>query len=203
MVDTSTAPRPHSKITTFAKITTDVTSVGVLVAVQVALAAWHSASDASSALSYGALAVTFASIIPMAYVFYGTHFGDLVSHHIPVRQRRLIPMCVGLASLTVGALVLALIGAPAYLVNVMVMNVAGLAMLTAITLSWKISAHTSTTAATITMLVFVFGPPALIATPAVLLTGWSRLHLRAHTRSQVVIGAILGAAVNAGLHLAL
>lgn len=202
-VDTAAPPRRRDRATLLATVLTEIASPGVLITVQVLLAAWHSTPSVRSAAAFGLLAVAFASIIPMSYVVFGARIGRWANHHIPVRRHRLVPMCVGLASLVCGALVLTAAGAPWYLTKVMIINVVGLAALTVITVSWKVSAHTAMATATVTMLFFVAGPPAAILVPAPLATGWSRLRLRAHTPAQVAVGALIGVAINGGLHLLL
>lgn len=196
-------PRLRGRTTALATVLTEAASPGVLITVQVMLAAWHSATSAGRAAAFGLLAVTFASVIPMSYVVFGARVGRWADHHIPVRRHRMIPMCVGLVSLISGVVVLAGLDAPWYLTTVMIINVVGLAVLTAITAVWKISAHTAMAAATVTMLFFVIGPSAAILVPAPLATGWSRLRLRAHTHRQVVTGAVVGIVINGGLHLLL
>jgi hypothetical protein len=48
-----------------ASIVTEVSSPGVLIVVQVLLAAWSSAPSAGRAVVFGGLAVVFASVFPM------------------------------------------------------------------------------------------------------------------------------------------
>jgi membrane-associated phospholipid phosphatase len=61
------------------------------------------------------------------------------------------------------------------------------------------SGHASAISAAAVITVLMFGPawlPVLLLVPAV---GWSRIVLRAHTLAQVIVGAVLGGGVIAGL----
>jgi membrane-associated phospholipid phosphatase len=41
----------------------------------------------------------------------------------------------------------------------------------------------------------VYGPLALLSVPLVLLACWARVRLSAHTRAQVIVGALVGAVI--------
>jgi len=73
--------------------------------------------------------------------------------------------------------------------------VAFLLAITVITFIWKISLHTSTLAAMVTMLVLFSGPKFgwvfLLLIPVI----WSRLKLKQHSPAQLLVGAGLGVAV--------
>lgn len=182
---------------------TETTSPGILITVQVLIATVRSTSTVGQAVAFGAVAVLFAAVLPMGYVIFGARVGRWANHHIPVRRQRLVPMCVGIVSLVVGVLVLRAVGSPRYLTGIMAINAAGMVALTVVTAWWKISAHTSMSAATATMLLFVIGPDAALLLPLPCLTGWSRLHLRAHTLAQILAGAAVGIVTNGGGHLLL
>lgn len=75
--------------------------------------------------------------------------------------------------------------------------VAMLVSLTIITTVWKISLHTSTLSALVTLLVIFRGPTFAWLYLAVLPVAWARLELKKHTQPQVVVGAIVGLIVTA------
>jgi membrane-associated phospholipid phosphatase len=99
-----------------------------------------------------------------------------------------------LGSVFCGLLVLAVGGAPAELTWYFGCMLASVAVLAAITATWKISIHCAVASGAVTLLALLYGP---WMTPAYLLvaaTAWSRVELGDHTRAQVVAGTILGAA---------
>jgi membrane-associated phospholipid phosphatase len=112
-------------------------------------------------------------------------------------------MCVALASLVLGTVLLHAVGAPWDLVKIIIINATGLAVLTVITAWWLISAHTAMSAATVTILLRMLGPVAAVLVPVPFATGWSRLHLRAHSAAQVVVGALVGMVLGGGLYVLL
>lgn len=56
---------------------------------------------------------------------------------------------------------------------------------------WKISAHAMGASGPFSAMVFSFGLIGFIMLPIVLLVGWSRIKLKCHSLSQVVIGVLL------------
>ena len=81
--------------------------------------------------------------------------------------------------------------------------VAGVAVALLISTFWKISIHTSVTAGSATILALVFGPAALVLGSLVAAVAWARVRLRAHSVSQVIVGAAVGAGVAYGAFTAL
>jgi hypothetical protein len=64
-----------------------------------------------------------------------------------------------------------------------------------VTLWWKVSVHTAAASGTVAILVVTFGPPLLLALPAIALVAWSRIRLGDHTPAQTLVGAALGGLV--------
>jgi membrane-associated phospholipid phosphatase len=71
----------------------------------------------------------------------------------------------------------------------------GLVVFTVVTHWWKMSIHAGVAAGTAATLTAVYGPLALLSVPLVLLAGWARVRLSAHTIAQVVAGALVGAVI--------
>jgi hypothetical protein len=144
---------------------------------------------------WGLPGALFAAGIPLAYVLRGVRKGHLTSHHIPEREHRRVPLLVGLASVAVGLVALLLLGAPRDVSALLAAGGAGLMVFTAVTHWWKMSIHAGVAAGTAATLVAVHGPIALIGAPLVLLACWARVRLSAHTRAQVIAGALVGALI--------
>lgn len=104
-------------------------------------------------------------------------------------------MAIGLASVAVALGLMGLLDAPRELFALVGAMVAGVAVALLISALWKISIHTSVTAGSVTILAIVFGPWSLVLGPLVVAVAWSRVHLHAHTLSQVIVGAAVGALV--------
>lgn len=65
---------------------------------------------------------------------------------------------------------------------------------------WKISLHTAFAAATVTVVCLVYNVIALWTLIVLPLVAWSRLELKQHTLSQVIIAALLAAGVVAAVY---
>ena len=172
-----------------ARLTTEIFSPGVLVAVLLVVVGRHAGGW------WGVPAAIFAVGIPMAYVLRGVRRGELTDHHIGEREHRRGPLLFGLASVLAGTGALVLLGAPRVLLALLAAGITGLVVFTAVTQFWKMSIHAGVATGTLAVLVALYGPVALAGLPLVVLTCWSRLVLSAHTAGQVVAGATVGALI--------
>lgn len=147
---------------------------------------------------------------PLAYVAWMVRRGLAGSLMVPERRNRRRPLVAGLAAAAAGALLLGLTGVTVWrlVAALAVLHLLNVAVLTAITLRWKISLHTSSLAgfAALLLTVAYAVAPALAAPlPSRLLEGaglaalvlvpplaWARVRLRAHTVAQAVGGVAFG-----------
>jgi membrane-associated phospholipid phosphatase len=167
------------------------------VAVLLLVVAWHSATSVTSALWWALLAVFFSSAIPFLYILSQVRRRRLTDRHVRERRQRPVPLLVAIASVLVGLVLLASLGAPRELVALVAAGAAGLVVCTAITFFWKLSIHAGVAAGTVVILVLVFGPVLLVLAPLVALVGWARVAVGAHRPAEVVAGGLVGAAVAA------
>ena len=95
----------------------------------------------------------------------------------------------------IGCVVLYYSGAPTLLVATFAAGLAAIVVFMGINLLWKISLHTAITAASVTVLIIVYG--AVGALTAVLLppVAWARIELEHHSPTQVATGALLAAVI--------
>lgn len=162
----------------------------------------HSAGLAQGLL-LGAVAALFAGGIPYLILATGVRRGRFTDMHLSRREERPIMMAIGLASVAVGLGLMALLDAPRELFALVGAMVAGVAVALLVSSIWKISIHTSVTAGSATILAIVFGPWALLLGSVVAAVAWARVRLGAHTVSQVLVGAAVGAGVAYGAFTAL
>jgi membrane-associated phospholipid phosphatase len=174
-----------------ARIVTEVFAPAVLAAALLLLVGWQ----AGGSRWWGVPAGLFAVGIPMAYVVRGVRRGRLGDHHIPDRRHRRGPLLFGALSSLIGTAALAVLGAPRDLVALLAAGLTGLLVFAAVTVFWKMSFHTGVAAGTVAVLIAVYGPWAWLAAPLIPLIAWSRLRLSAHTKPQVIAGALVGAAI--------
>lgn len=145
-------------------------------------------------LGWALLASSFTGVLPYVVALRAIARGKLSSRHLPERSERVRPMAWALASVLVGWALMLLLDAPQQVLGVQAAMVSGALTVLAITLFWKISVHSGVVASTAACAAYLFGPWTLfIGVPLVIVVGWSRLVLRAHTPAQVVAGTVVGA----------
>ena len=148
---------------------------------------------------FGAVAVLFVCVLPLAAVVVLVRMGKVTDRHVSDRKQRFPVLAMSVVSLLAGLGVLLAINAPYSVIVVVLAIVGGVVVLAVISLFWKISGHAGAIALTTVITVLILGSPwipLLLLIPAV---GWSRVVLRAHTVAQVVAGALVGGGVTAAL----
>ncbi|MFJ7997541.1 hypothetical protein ACIQ7D_10400 [Streptomyces sp. NPDC096310] len=161
------------------------------------LIGWHTGQW--TGIAWGMIGACFAAVVPITFIKYGVRKGHWGDRHVGARSARLIVMAVILLSVTVGILIMVVAGAPRTMTALIVSMLVTLAILTAITVAWKISVHQAVSAGACAMLVQTYGPWMLLGFLLVVIVGWSRIELRDHTRNQVIAGTILGTFVAAAV----
>ena len=197
------APSPPPPGRRAAKAVTEALAPLVMVAAQSAavVAAAHPGWARGAAALLVALAL--GSLAPMVFLLWGVRGGRWLSHHVPAREHRLTPMSAVLACLLAGDLVLRALPGARGLTALFDATSLLLCVLIAITVSWKVSAHTAVVTSAVVTAVFLFGPVGACAAVLVPATVWSRTALRAHTMAQALAGTAVGALVTTGAYLLL
>jgi hypothetical protein len=161
---------------------------------------WHSARTTAEAVQWVLVGGVFAVLVPLGYVLRGVRRHRLTDRHVSVRQQRPIPLLIGIVSAGVGLTLLAKAGAPwellAFLTAMIGLGIAALL----ITLAWKISVHVAVVAAAAAITTLVVGPGpfgAVGLAGLVVVVGWARVEVDAHSPAQTFAGALLGAATGA------
>jgi hypothetical protein len=149
--------------------------------------------------AWGGLAAIFVAGIPLAYIAKGVKAGKWTDHHIEDRTQRAIPLAVSMGSVTAGAVLLAAVDAPHELIALVLTMLCGLALVLTVTHWWKVSIHSAVAGGLLATFVVLFGPWALLGLPILGVVAWSRTVLDAHTWPQVLVGALVGAVVAAGV----
>ncbi|MGB9936392.1 MAG: PAP2 family protein [Methanobacterium sp.] len=111
---------------------------------------------------------------------------------IPERTERFYPLLMVITSYALGTILLYLLNAPLITTVLMFCYFTNTLAVFFINLYWKISIHAMGITGPVVALIFVFGPLGTIFALLVPLVMWSRLYLKEHTFSQVIMGAMLG-----------
>jgi membrane-associated phospholipid phosphatase len=134
----------------------------------------------------------FTSIGPMFYVLWLYATDRIADLDMSVRSERESVFGVFVVFFFLGTAALWLMHAPRLLVATMGGYAVASLIVQYITRYWKISTHALGISASLTALVYLYGPrplPFLVLIPIV---GWSRVYLKAHSPLQVLAGVVLG-----------
>ena len=170
-----------------------VISPHVVGVVMTALFAFTYSDDPLKTLLWLAVLVPLLVIPPMAYVLWLVHKGTLEDIYMPRRETRTRPLMVMMVWLLLCLGLIQYWGAPQIVVTFVIMSLLLIAILSIVTLFWKISFHGATISAAATATVVMGGLVALPIMLLVPLVGWSRIRLLRHTPRQVIYGSLVGA----------
>ncbi len=171
----------------------------------------HFGAGAGQLLATLGVSLVFFCLVPLLYVVGLIRAGRVESLEVRDRKSRLGPLLVGIASYAVGALVLSrIVEGPALplIVAFAALFPINTALILLINLRWKISLHMTSLAGFVSVLLFTAltvwrDLPAGLETaltlatvapllPLIPLLMWARVRVGAHTRGQVVAGALFG-----------
>lgn len=140
------------------------------------------------------------ALLSAAVAFSGTRLRWWPAPDPSERRPRLMLLAASVITAVAVWLVCDRLGAPATLLAMGCMAPLLATLLFACTYAGNISLHVSSAAASVTLLTLQLGPPWALLYFLVAAIGWSRLHLRAHTLTQVVAGAAAGTMVCSTMH---
>lgn len=159
---------------------------------------------AIGATGWGIFVAFCTGVVPMGVILFGMRKSKIGDHHVTKINERHI-LIVVLLAVALGGLIIQIVAhAPIEMIAFMSAGLAALVVAAVITsvFHWKVSVHTGVSAGVTVVLALALSPWWLIALIFTPLVGWSRVHLGDHTKGQVFVGAIAGAAT-AGIAYAL
>lgn len=139
----------------------------------------------------------FIGVIPAGYIFWLLENKKVSDLHLSNHDHRKKPFLVGAISSLMGMIILYFMHAATPILAVATAYAVNAALLFLVTLYWKISIHSALFAASVFIIVTLFGssfwPLFLFWLPL----SWSRVHRKKHTPDQVLFGAIIAILVTA------
>ncbi|MFC2036309.1 hypothetical protein ACFLUJ_09390 [Chloroflexota bacterium] len=174
-----------------ANLISNILSPLLLGPVIILLLSFESTSVTLDALKW-ALISTALSIVPvLSVVVCLVRNGKLDAVFTNVRmQRTKIYLIAGIFAV-VGYVVLTYLKAPPILVATFIVGLSMAIVFMCINLWWKISLHTAFVAASVTVMILLYGWIAAGTVALVPLTSWARIELKYHSLAQTAIGAVL------------
>ena len=142
--------------------------------------------------------VLMALVAPMLFLIWQVRHGRVTDLDVQLREQRKGSLLVTIAGFGVSWLLMYIGQAPTLLKTMAGAGFVQWLIVFAITLRWKISAHTSSAAGVTMLILHVFGLAAAPLVISIPLIAWSRVKLRRHTLGQTIAGALLGCAVIVG-----
>ncbi|MBL8045700.1 MAG: hypothetical protein JNL09_04120 [Anaerolineales bacterium] len=175
----------------WARLISNLFSPPLMIVAGVSLAA--ASLGTAAAWQWAAQYLLMALGMPIGFVVWQLRRGRITSLEIHLRSERFQPYLVSLGCSLVAWLWLRLGMAPTLLTLLAGVGAVQVTLMLAITLFWKISAHSASIAGVVMLALSLFGAVALPLGVLVLAVGWARLHLRRHSFMQVLAGICLGA----------
>ncbi len=132
-------------------------------------------------------------VIPIILFFVLRRRNKITDNDTTIKEQRIFPYFIGAILNLIGLIISFVIHLDQNIIFLWLVYLVNTAIILFITKLWKISAHSLGIA--IPFAVFSFYLHfnlALILFLILILVGWSRLHLKIHSRSQVILGAFAG-----------
>lgn len=161
----------------------------------VILLSFYATSGTITALKWSLIFIAISILPVFSAILYFTHHGSLDSFFTNIRRQRTKVYLVSCTCASISCIILYYLGAPVMLLAISVTGLSGAVVFMGINLWWKISLHTAFVAASVTVLVILFGPVAAIAIILLPLIIWARIELEHHSLAQAATGAILSASI--------
>lgn len=159
--------------------------------VLILLLSFEATSSILDALRWSLILIALSILPVYLAIIYLVRSGRLDSVFTNVRRQRLKIYLLAGGWAAVGCVVLLYLKAPPRLMAASVAGLSTVVIFMCINLWWKISLHTAFIAASVTLLVILYGWVAVVAIVLIPLMFWARMELKRHSLAQVVAGALL------------
>src|SRR5579884_4068084 len=171
----------RSPFTKLAQIVSEASNPLFVALPTFAVVALHTAPDIVHALLWWIITTLGITAAPLTFIALGVRRRWYTDRHLQVREQRLVPLIFGLACACLAFALLLLLHASSALLATIIATLVAVVIAGLITRYWKISFHLIGIAGAVTVFVLVFGTPSYILVPLVVLVGWARWQVRAHT----------------------
>jgi len=178
-----------------ANLTSNILNPFLVSLVIILLLSFESTPSIVDALKWSLILVVI-SILPVfsvtTYLVRNQRLDDLF---IGVRKQRTKIYLLASVCALFGCIILLYLGAPLMLVATFVAGLSAIVIFMCINLLWKISLHTALIAASVTVLLILYGSIAAVTAVLLPLIAWARIELEHHSLAQVTTGALLAASI--------
>ena len=178
-----------------AGLTSNIFNPFLLGLIIILVLSFESTSGILDALKWSLILIAISIIPVFLFVVYLVRNGKLDGIFANVRRQRTgIYLLAGVCAI-VGGIIITYFGAPLALLAVSVAGLSAVIVFVCINFLWKISIHIAFVAASVTVLVILYGPIAALSLVLLPLVAWARIELGHHSLAQVAVGASLAALI--------
>ena len=178
-----------------AKLTSYVFNPFLLSLVVIPLLSFESTSTTLDALKWSLILIAVSILPVFSVMLYLARRGRLDSIFTSVRRQRTKVYLLAVAYAVFGGVIITCLGAPLVLRATFVAGLSAVIVFMFINLWWKISLHIAFAAASVAMLIILYGPLGAISAVILPLVGWARIELGKHSVAQLASGAILAGVI--------
>ena len=178
-----------------ANLTSKILSPFLVSLVIILLLSFESTYSALDALKWSLLLIAISIVPVYSVIIYLARNHGLGSRFIDIRKQRTKIYLVASVCALGGCFILLYLEAPLILVAIFVAGLSAIVIFMFINLWWKISLHTAFIAASVAVLVILYGSIATVTVMLLPLVAWARVEQEHHSITQVAIGALLAALI--------
>ena len=174
-----------------ANLTSKILSPFLVSLVIILLLSFESTRSTLDALKWSLLLIAISIVPVYSVIICRARSHRLRSRFTDIRRQRTKIYLLASVCALVGCVILLYLGAPLILLATFVAGLSAIVVFTCINLWWKISLHTAFIAASVTVLIILYGSIATVTVMLLPLVAWARVELEHHSVAQVAIGAFL------------
>jgi membrane-associated phospholipid phosphatase len=137
------------------------------------------------------IALVFGFIAPIVLFLILRNKGKLADQDASIKEERTIPFLIAIIFYLIGLWIMIKFDLNIISIAFWFCYISNTIITIFINKFWKISAHAMGATGPFAAVIFVFGWIGLIMLPIVIIVGWSRIELKCHTMSQVLVGSLL------------
>lgn len=178
-----------------ANLTSNILNPFLVSLVIILLLSFESTPSIVDALKWSLILIVVSILPVFSVITYFVRNQRLDDLFIGVRKQRTKIYLLATVCAIVGGSILSYFGAPLILVATFVAGLSAIVVFMCINLLWKISLHTAIIAASVTVLVILYGSIAAVTAVLLPLIAWARIELEHHSLAQVTTGALLAALI--------
>jgi membrane-associated phospholipid phosphatase len=178
-----------------AKLTSTILNPFLVSFLVIVLLAFDSTSSIADAVKWSLISLVLSVLPVFSVVVYLVRNKKINSFNVQPREQRTRIYVLASALAIISCIILFVLEAPELLRATFVSGLIAIVVFMAINLFWKISLHTAFVAASVTILIIVYGSMAAWTLVLLLLVVWARIEMRQHSPAQMATGALLAAGI--------